>query len=182
MAVRLPTRASRESCLTLETKAFERAVTKFVRRTPERAADCVAKLALDLLRFAVRGTPMVTGRAAAGWLPFADAQGARLPVRGSGVGRGRREGSYSARLRGVRPRVEVTNAVPYITVIEVGSGPHIIEPRPPRRALKFVGRNGEYIFRRRVQHPGTRAYRPLMRAMRRLRRFTARAFEGLQKT
>ena len=51
---------------------------------------------------------------------------------------------------------------PHAAVIEGGSRAHEIRARRTR-VLAFRLPNGRVIFRRRVWHPGTRAYRPLER-------------------
>ena len=179
---RMRPREFRESILRLEYEAFNREVIRFVKeKAPANAATAVKKLALDLIRFVTRRTPMVTGRAAGGWLPFARAHGVSsgLVRRGSGTIRGEKEGSYTSRLRGPKPQVVLTNAVPYIMPIEVGSRPHLIEARRSK-ALRFVTRSGELIFRKRIMHPGTRAYHSLRHAYRDLRKGLVAAFGGLQ--
>jgi len=50
--------------------------------------------------------------------------------------------------------LEVVVATDYASFVRDGTNPHVIEARPPRRALRFeVG--GQVVFRRRVNHPGT---------------------------
>jgi HK97 gp10 family phage protein len=45
----------------------------------------------------------------------------------------------------------------YAKFLEFGSAPHVIMPKDPKRALAFMI-DGQMAFRKRVQHPGTRAY------------------------
>jgi len=46
-------------------------------------------------------------------------------------------------------------AAEYAPYVEFGTRPHVIRPRPGRKALRFFS-NGEAIIRRRVKHPGTK--------------------------
>jgi hypothetical protein len=48
-------------------------------------------------------------------------------------------------------------------ILQHGSRPHVIEPKNAK-ALRFA-QNGRMVFYRRVNHPGTRAYRWLDRAV-----------------
>ncbi|WP_273845401.1 hypothetical protein [Rubrobacter calidifluminis] len=48
-------------------------------------------------------------------------------------------------------------------ILEYGSRPHTIRPRPPKKALRFEV-DGKTVFAKVVRHPGTRAYRWLQRA------------------
>ena len=176
---RLPSRAVRESCMHLATDAFEKSVAKFVSGLGAKAGLGVKKLAMDLTRGVTRETPQKEGRAAAGWWPFAREHGGGLGVSGRGVAKGLTEGKYRADLRGLKPYVELTNAVPYIVPIEVGTRPHVIRAKSAK-ALRFFYR-GRLVFRKSVNHPGTRAYRPLHRAMRRQRRMLGGAFGGLTR-
>lgn len=52
--------------------------------------------------------------------------------------------------------------------IEAGTRPHIIRPKKVGGVLVFVARSGETVFARLVQHPGTKAYRILETALRRV--------------
>lgn len=65
--------------------------------------------------------------------------------------------------RGVRIRVGNRSRVS--VWVEQGTVPHIIVPRRAR-VLVFQNEQGATIFARRVNHPGTRAYRVLDRAVR----------------
>lgn len=70
-----------------------------------------------------------------------DSDGVRSSV-GSGVATGAKSVSYAAPL-------------------EFGSKPHIIRPLPgrgPRASLRFIGRNGQIVFAKSVNHPGNQAY------------------------
>lgn len=53
-------------------------------------------------------------------------------------------------------------------IIEAGSRPHIIRPKKVGGVLVFTARTGETVFARMVQHPGTRAYRVMETALRRV--------------
>lgn len=65
--------------------------------------------------------------------------------------------------RGVRIRMGNRSRVS--VWVEQGTVPHIIVPRRAR-VLVFRGSSGQMIYARRVNHPGTRAYRVLDRAVR----------------
>lgn len=63
-------------------------------------------------------------------------------------------------------RTRVTNTAPYATILERGSRSHVILPRKPGGVLVFkVG--AQTVFARKVNHPGTSAYRVLESALRR---------------
>lgn len=55
------------------------------------------------------------------------------------------------------PRLEVRAgglSVGYAPAVHDGSRPHVIRPQK-RQSLRFVGGDGNFIFRRAVRHPGT---------------------------
>jgi HK97 gp10 family phage protein len=54
---------------------------------------------------------------------------------------------------------------PYAGFVHDGTKPHVIEARNAQ-ALRFVGRSGQYVYRRRVNHPGTSPRPFLERALR----------------
>jgi hypothetical protein len=58
--------------------------------------------------------------------------------------------------------VRLTNRKAYARVIESGSRAHVIRPRHGKALRFFIG--GAFVFRRRVNHPGTKPYRFLYRA------------------
>lgn len=61
-------------------------------------------------------------------------------------------------------RVRVLNRSKVATFVEAGTRPHII--RPVRaRVLAWKDRGGQQHFAKQVNHPGTRAYRILERAV-----------------
>lgn len=164
--------------LTLEHEKFCAAVAKFVRRVgDEKAGLAVKKTAIDLTAHTTRGTPQRTGRAAAGWWPFAVAHGAGFGVGGAGARQGLREGSYTARLRGARPFVELVNQAPHIVPLEEGARPHTIRARRAK-ALRFFYR-GRIVFAKSVRHPGMRGYHALRNGMADIRRHLEASFGGL---
>lgn len=59
--------------------------------------------------------------------------------------------------------VRLRNDKPYAGYVEEGTRPHRIVAKNGR-ALRFLGRDGNYVFRRAVNHPGTRPYWFLNRA------------------
>jgi hypothetical protein len=180
---RLRSRDFRESIIRFESDRFNREVQRVVDRVEKKTAPrAVEKLAIDLARTTMHNTPAKTGRARAGWLAFPRSRHARIRVGGSAKGRalGLREGSFRAMLKGRKPGVVMVNAVPYIMPLEVGSRTHPITAGPGKM-LRFIGRDGTYVFRKRVQHPGTRAYRSLRRSMRHMRRALRQSFDGLHE-
>jgi hypothetical protein len=79
---------------------------------------------------------------------FKDRTGmARRMTRGVSIIRGRWVGSAWLESR-----------VPYASILDGGSKPHEIRPRPPNTVLRFIGRNGNTVFARKVNHPGTKPY------------------------
>jgi hypothetical protein len=47
----------------------------------------------------------------------------------------------------------------YASFVEDGTAPHVIEPKPGRKGLKFpVSGGGGYLIRRSVNHPGSRPH------------------------
>jgi hypothetical protein len=68
--------------------------------------------------------------------------------------------------------LRISNPMPYAASIDTGSKAHWIYPKQTSSqgrtirgsALKFVGRAGVMVFRRRVWHPGTRPYKFLYNA------------------
>jgi hypothetical protein len=59
--------------------------------------------------------------------------------------------------------VRLQNRKAYAAAIDRGSKAHVIQVRR-RKALRFIG-SGGVVFRRRVNHPGTKPYRFLSRAV-----------------
>lgn len=82
--------------------------------------------------------------------------------------------SEVARGRGGELRFKVSNTRKtrdgrdLAAILEAGSRPHIIRPKKVGGVLAFVARSGDLVFTRLVQHPGTRAYRIMETALRRV--------------
>jgi hypothetical protein len=57
-----------------------------------------------------------------------------------------------------RTRVKATieNRTKYALYVHEGTRSHFIKARRPGGALRFRGRTGQWVFRRRVLHPGTK--------------------------
>jgi hypothetical protein len=51
----------------------------------------------------------------------------------------------------------------YAQSIDGGARPHVIRPKR-RQFLRFKGRNGQWVFARKVNHPGNKPYKFLYRA------------------
>lgn len=60
--------------------------------------------------------------------------------------------------------VRIRNTAPYALPIEEGAKPHVIEARR-KPFLVFKGRDGNWVRKKRVNHPGNKAYWFLKRAM-----------------
>lgn len=46
----------------------------------------------------------------------------------------------------------------HASFLDGGTKPHEIHPRPPNKVLRFIGKDGQVVFARKVNHPGTRPY------------------------
>lgn len=80
-------------------------------------------------------------------------------VRGEG-------GELRLRIENTRPRAPGGYNV--AAGLEAGTRPHIIRPRKANGVLVFTARSGETVFAREVHHPGTKAYRIMETALRRV--------------
>jgi len=63
---------------------------------------------------------------------------------------------------------QVFNHVNYAAAVHKGQPPRIIRPKPgrgPNAALRFKGAGGQYIYRRKVNWPGTRPRPWLLRSL-----------------
>ena len=103
----------------------------------ESGVDEVASRALDRV---VEFTPVETGEARAGWAVERQRERATFRL-------------YNRLARTPEGRAK-------IQAIEFGGPPHQIAARRVR-VLRFRGDDSKAVFRRRVMHPGTRAYAPL---------------------
>lgn len=61
--------------------------------------------------------------------------------------------------------LKLTNTRKYAASIDLGARPHVIRPRR-RKFLRFRGRDGNWVFARKVNHPGNKPYKFLYRASR----------------
>lgn len=59
--------------------------------------------------------------------------------------------------------LRITNPKAYASSIDSGARPHVIRPRR-KKALRFRGANGGWVFARQVNHPGNRPYKTFYRA------------------
>lgn len=66
------------------------------------------------------------------------------------------------------PRLRVWNTSSIASYIENGTRPHLIRPRRAGGLLRFQSRGGGIVYARVVHHPGTKAYRVLETALRRV--------------
>lgn len=76
------------------------------------------------------------------------------------TGRLRSSGRMDIRVTSVGPTGSVTFPVSYAQFVHEGTRAHVIRARR-KKALRFTGRGGVVVFRRQVNHPGTRA-RPFL--------------------
>lgn len=75
---------------------------------------------------------------------------------------------------------EILSPTPYAKFIENGTRPHVIVPRNAK-ALRFVV-NGQVVFAKKVNHPGTRAYPAMGPALLKAERVLYREFHvGIDK-
>lgn len=81
---------------------------------------------------------------------------------------GKYHGGFQAKVeRGPRGlRVRLTNNAPQASDIERGTRPHVITPK--RATVLVFDTPGGTVFTRLVHHPGTRAYRIMEKAIRRV--------------
>jgi len=106
------------------------------------------RLTDEELRQYIAEMPEMVSRAVQNAIPTIQAAAAGLTPRRSG----RLAGSVEVTAEGYGARVRWT--APYAKYVEHGATPHTIRPRSPRGALRFISRDGEIVFARRVQHPG----------------------------
>lgn len=103
------------------TADFDRWVEGFVgQHLPEEQGKALRRVALDFTKRVAARTPVDTGRARGGWLPYADHVGEPTEPRGPGTAQGKLEGSFREDLRGRDMYIEITNGVPYIVFLEYG--------------------------------------------------------------
>lgn len=74
--------------------------------------------------------------------------------------------------------LEVVVGTPYASFVRDGTSPHMIEPIPPRRALRWES-DGRVFFRRRVNHPGSQPNAWYRSAVARMAEFVEAEFERL---
>jgi len=166
----------------MDTKAFKAQLSRVLKdRLPKEQWTIMRKYAFDVVRHTMGNINTDTGMLRAGWRVAA--QQARLPGglpggRVPGGTQGLGAGSSNAKLL----QIKLVNAVPYVLAYEFGSREHDIEPRfakwltipdpsggggrPGQATMLVRGKRVPMIFAKKVHHPGTKAYRPLGRALR----------------
>lgn len=102
---------------------FNRTLTKYIKRFPERAWTFLRKVAFDVIRGTARLTPVDTGRCRAAWVAFLETGGVTVPVTGKNVSpdaveMGKQEASWRFNKRAVS--IRVTNGVDYSVYLEFG--------------------------------------------------------------
>jgi len=166
----------------MDKMAFKAQLSRVLKdRLPKEQWTIMRKYAFDIVRHTMGNINTDTGMLRAGWRVAA--RQARLPGKLPGALRsvstqGLGSGSANAKLL----TIKLVNAVPYVLAYEFGSRAHDIV----RRFAKWLtipdpsggrGRRGQakmlvrgkrvpMIFVKKVRHPGTKAYRPLGRALR----------------
>ncbi len=112
--------AAKAFALKVETRRFEKFVHELLSGlTGDEALEVLTPVALEFTKRVVVKMPIDSGRATGGWLPFLEAHGADVTVRGEGVAQGHSEGSFAI-LRGRNPGIVIINEVPYIMRLEFG--------------------------------------------------------------
>lgn len=160
---------------TKDLRQFELGVSNFtVRVVPDRVRRVRDALALEGHRTIVMLTPVDTGRARANWqvsvgtpaegfVEAFDAGGSATIARGAGI---------IAEASDPYSMIWIHNGVPYVMYLNDGTPPHVIVP-VNAKALHWKGPNGEDVFAKRVNHPGTAGVRMLERTVARLQRIAA---------
>lgn len=109
----------------IDAKAFKLWSADMVRGMSREGAEKALKgIALEFTTRVIQRNPVDTGRSRAAWTPLMDRLGVpstALVGAGSGVAKGRREGSVAFDFNGPRQSITITNAVPYIVPLEFGS-------------------------------------------------------------
>lgn len=83
------------------------------------------------------------------------------PVR---TGRLRASGRIDVRITNIGPTGSVTFPMSYARFVHEGTRAHVIRAKK-KKALKFKGMGGQVIFRKQVNHPGTKPHPFLERAL-----------------
>ena len=110
--------------LKFKTDRWERFLVKMpFELTREETPLALKRLVFDALNRIISRTPVDTGRAQAGWIPYMEANGSPVTIKGnqSDISQGRSEGSYNESFHGSKLFIEITNGVPYILFLEYGS-------------------------------------------------------------
>jgi hypothetical protein len=120
-----------ELTIEAETRRFDRWVDAYVDAYNGTRGKALRNVALNFVAKVVPATPVDTGRARGGWLPFAEKEKPELRAmarRGAGpkfseaeVDSGISESEYREDMTGLDNFIEITNGVPYIAFLEYGS-------------------------------------------------------------
>ena len=122
-------------------------------RLPGALRRLLQRVAGELTRRALVQTPVRTGRARAAWAGSLEQLGETPPTGWQGAGpdaeavaQGRQSGRVQSQLDGHRQAIDVTNAVPYIVVLELGgrgrAGKHMV-----RRSMLETREKVRSLFR-----------------------------------
>lgn len=123
-------------------------------------ADAEFEFDLDRARLAAQVQPLLARKIASVTRRIAAQAKLNVPVRTGNLGRSIQEDPivFSGPFRAISG---VTATANYAAAVHEGTRPHVIRARNAK-ALKFPGPDGRPIFRRSVNHPGTRP-RPFLR-------------------
>ncbi len=116
----------------VDTRNFNKAIKKFIKKSDLDATIILKKIAFDLLSWILtpppyRKHPVLTGRARAAWYPSIKGLGGNFdfnkdvdPLE-SQVGKGKREGDFKDESKGFTNKyIEMINGVDYIIYLEYG--------------------------------------------------------------
>jgi len=109
----------------METKNFDRFVTRFIKDSGVSTEKAIRKIALDLLTRTVLKNPVATGRSRSAWSVSMKGLGGSWHDEGNdpvAIAKGKTEGSFENRLKGTNKKyVTLINGVYYILHLEYGS-------------------------------------------------------------
>ena len=107
----------------LETEEFRAWTEAAIENLHDEQAELFLEaMAMELISRLIKKTPVDTGRARGGWSSYALAKGLPVPI-GPDLeewARGLTESSFRERFGGAKSFIVISNAVPYIVVLEFG--------------------------------------------------------------
>lgn len=141
----------------LGTVEAEARLARAAQRLPGALRQLLETVAGELTRRALVRTPVRTGRARAAWASVLEQTGEVVPAGWQGgepdaeaIAQGRQLGHVQSQLEGHQQEIEITNAVPYVVALELGSrgrpGRHMV-----RRSMLEVREQIRPLFRRLIK-------------------------------